>query len=50
VKLIFIDRHHLGDLMGVGSTIAYGLLCVVIGFLAPAPQNSTSPEPRENDV
>lgn len=54
VKLIFIDRHHLGDLMGVGSTIAYGLLCVIIGFLAPAPQNSKMEqppaEPREEDV
>jgi uncharacterized membrane protein len=36
-KLIVIDRHHLGNLLGIGSFIAYGLLCTVVGYLAPAP-------------
>src|SRR5690606_9832033 len=37
VKLIVVDRTHLGDLMGIGSFIAFGLLCLVVGYLAPAP-------------
>ena len=36
-KLLLIDRGHLGNLFGIGSFIAYGLLCTVIGYLAPAP-------------
>ena len=37
VKLVLIDRQHLGNLLGIGSFLAYGLLCTVIGYLAPAP-------------
>jgi uncharacterized membrane protein len=36
-KLILIDRNHLGNLLGIASFIAYGLLCTVVGYLAPAP-------------
>jgi uncharacterized membrane protein len=36
-KLMVVDRHHLGNLLGIGSFIAYGLLCTVVGYLAPAP-------------
>ncbi|MCD7097588.1 DUF2339 domain-containing protein [Stenotrophomonas sp. MMGLT7] len=36
-KLVLIDRQHLGNLLGIGSFIAYGLLCTVVGYLAPAP-------------
>lgn len=36
-KLMLVDRHHLGNLLGIGSFIAYGLLCTVVGYLAPAP-------------
>ncbi len=36
-KLLLIDRGHLGNLFGISSFIAYGLLCTVIGYLAPAP-------------
>ncbi len=36
-KLLLIDRSHLGNLFGIASFIAYGLLCTVIGYLAPAP-------------
>ena len=43
VKLVLIDRQHLGNLLGIGSFLAYGLLCTVIGYLAPAP-------PREEAV
>lgn len=42
-KLLLIDRGHLGNLFGIASFIAYGLLCTVIGYLAPAP-------PRQSPV
>lgn len=37
LKLLVIDRGRLGNLFGVVSFIAYGLLCTVIGYFAPAP-------------
>jgi uncharacterized membrane protein len=36
-KLVLVDRQHLGNLWGIGSFMAYGLLCTVVGYLAPAP-------------
>src|SRR5690606_19428099 len=42
-KLVLVDRQHLGDLLGIGSFIAYGLLCTMVGYFAPAP-------PRDVDV
>ena len=39
-KLVLVDRQHLGNLLGIGSFIAYGLLCTVVGYLAPAPPRS----------
>ena len=36
-KLVLVDRTHLGDLLGIGSFIAYGLLCMLVGYFAPAP-------------
>ncbi|MDR2011810.1 MAG: DUF2339 domain-containing protein [Rhodanobacter sp.] len=40
VKLLLVDRTHLGNLFGIASFIAYGLLCTVIGYFAPAPPRS----------
>jgi uncharacterized membrane protein len=37
LKLLLVDRTHLGSALGIASFIAYGLLCTVIGYLAPAP-------------
>lgn len=37
LKLILIDRQHLGNLLGIASFIAYGLLCTVVGYFAPVP-------------
>ena len=37
LKLVVIDRQHLGNLLGIGSFIAYGLLCTLVGYFAPAP-------------
>lgn len=36
-KLLLIDRGNLGDVLGIASFIAYGLLCTGVGYLAPAP-------------
>ncbi|QWP76727.1 DUF2339 domain-containing protein [Lysobacter sp. K5869] len=36
-KLVFVDRSHLGNLLGIASFIAYGLLCTLVGYFAPAP-------------
>ncbi|MGV8960980.1 MAG: DUF2339 domain-containing protein [Stenotrophomonas sp.] len=36
-KLLLIDRGNLGDLFGIAAFIAYGLLCTLVGWLAPAP-------------
>ena len=44
LKLLLIDRSNLGDLLGIGAFIAYGLLCTLVGWLAPAPpRNPTAP-------
>jgi len=37
IKLILIDRGHLGNLLGIVSFLAYGLLCTAVGYFAPAP-------------
>lgn len=37
VKLVLVDRGNLGDALGIASFIAYGLLCTIVGYLAPAP-------------
>ena len=42
LKLLLIDRQHLGNLFGIASFIAYGLLCTLIGYLAPAPPRSAT--------
>jgi len=42
-KLVIVDRGHLGNLWGIGSFIAYGLLCTVVGFFAPAPPRDPAP-------
>ena len=36
-KLVLIDRSHLGNLFGILSFLAYGLLCTAVGYFAPAP-------------
>ena len=36
-KLLLVDRQHLGGMLGIVSFIAYGVLCTIVGYLAPAP-------------
>ncbi|MDG2525750.1 DUF2339 domain-containing protein [Stenotrophomonas sp. HITSZ_GD] len=46
-KLVLVDRQHLGNLLGIGSFIAYGLLCTLVGYFAPAPPRAPAP-PQED--
>ena len=43
-KLLLVDRQHLGNLTGIVSFIAYGLLCTLVGYLAPAPPRAANQE------
>ena len=43
-KLVLVDRQHLGNLLGIGSFIAYGLLCTLVGYFAPAPPRNATQE------
>jgi len=43
-KLVLVDRDNLGDVLGIASFIAYGLLCTVVGYLAPAPPRGANEE------
>jgi len=36
-KLAIVDRQHLGNLAGIVSFLAFGVLCTVVGYFAPAP-------------
>lgn len=36
-KLLLIDRDNLGDLLGIGAFLGFGLLCTLVGWMAPAP-------------
>ncbi len=42
-KLVLVDRGHLGNLLGIASFIAYGLLCTLVGYFAPAPPSRPAP-------
>lgn len=47
-KLVLIDRQHLGNLLGIGSFIGFGLLCTLVGYFAPAPPRAHAEvEPAE---
>lgn len=47
-KLVLVDRQHLGNLLGIGSFIAYGLLCTLVGYFAPAPPRVDDAQPEED--
>ena len=44
LKLVLVDRQNLGNALGIGSFIAFGLLCTVVGYFAPAPPRAQSSE------
>lgn len=37
VKLLFVDRGYLSNVAGIVSFLGFGLLSVLVGYLAPAP-------------
>ena len=39
-KLIFVDRGYMGNMPGIVSFMAVGLLLVVVGYIAPSPPKS----------
>ncbi|BDU17915.1 DUF2339 domain-containing protein [Lysobacter auxotrophicus] len=41
-KLLLVDRGNLGNGLGIASFIAYGLLCTVVGYIAPVPPRHPS--------
>ncbi|MBP6798468.1 MAG: DUF2339 domain-containing protein [Luteimonas sp.] len=45
-KLLLVDRQHLGGPLGIGSFIAYGLLCTLVGYFAPAPPRASAAHPE----
>jgi len=47
LKLLVVDRGHLGNIFGIISFIAYGLLCTAVGYFAPAPPKSAESPKRE---
>jgi len=49
-KLLLIDRGNLGDLLGIGAFIAYGLLCTLVGWLAPAPPRRSGAETNNEET
>lgn len=44
LKLVLIDRGNLGNGLGIASFIAFGLLCTIVGYLAPAPPRALESE------
>ena len=36
-KLILVDRRYTGDLPGIVSFFAFGILCLIVGYIAPSP-------------
>ncbi len=53
LKLIAVDRQYMGDVPGIASFLAVGLLLMGVGYLAPSPprqladgQASAAPDPQ----
>ena len=45
-KLLLVDREHVGDISGIVSFIAVGLLLTVVGYFAPSPPRAAPVEAR----
>lgn len=51
VKLLVIDRQYLSNAAGIVSFLAFGLLSIIVGYLAPAPPaRPTGGQPREQQT
>lgn len=45
LKLVAIDRHYMGNLPGIVSFLAVGLLLVAVGYFAPSPPKDEEATP-----
>jgi len=45
LKLVAIDRHYMGNLPGIVSFLAVGLLLVAVGYFAPSPPKDAEVAP-----
>ena len=43
-KLILVDRRYTGDLPGIVSFFAFGILCLIVGYIAPSPPKQAAAE------
>lgn len=50
LKLLLVDRSHLGSVFGIVSFIAYGLLCTAVGYFAPAPPRAPATPSSPGDA
>lgn len=46
IKLVLIDRVFLSTVAGIVSFLAFGLLSILVGYLAPAPPRATNSRPE----
>lgn len=44
LKLLLIDRQYIGNLTGIASFLAVGMLLVVVGRIAPSPPRNPRPD------
>ncbi|MCL2314072.1 MAG: DUF2339 domain-containing protein [Proteobacteria bacterium] len=49
VKLVLVDRTSLGNILGILSFIAYGILCMVTGYFAPVPPRRPQGKGKEEE-
>ena len=47
VKMLLVDRHNLGELPGIFATLGVGALLATVGYFAPVPPVSQSPDAQE---
>jgi uncharacterized membrane protein len=46
-KLVLVDRRYTGDLPGIVSFFAFGILCLIVGYIAPSPPKQVVSEEPE---
>ena len=49
IKLLLIDRQFLSNVAGILSFVAFGLLSILVGYLAPAPPSQANDTPSKSE-
>ncbi len=49
IKLVLIDRQFLSSVAGILSFVAFGLLSILVGYLAPAPPSTSKVQRQQHD-